>query len=77
MTDLAVTGGWTVDSCMACRAQAWRGPDGSVHCPDCEAKAERLAALMASVATPPAFLSLRSALLGGSTFSTPIMVPGT
>ncbi|WP_310532530.1 hypothetical protein [Novosphingobium sp.] len=69
--------GWTVDSCMTCRGQAWRGPDGSVHCPDCEAKAERLAALMASVANPPAFLSLRSALLGSSAQCRPVMVPGT
>ena len=69
--------GWTIDSCMACRGSAWRGPDGSVHCPACEAKAERLAAALGSVAQPPVFGSLRSALRGSSSLSAPLMVPGT
>ena len=66
---------WTIDTCMTCRGQAWRAPDGDVFCPDCEDKATRLRMALASVACPPVYLSLKSALLGTTAKSRPQMVP--
>lgn len=69
--------GFDFTTCVKHRAQAWRAPDGELFCAECEAEAARLAAALASVARPPVFLSLRSALLGTTAKSSPVMVQGT
>lgn len=63
--------GWAFTTCLKCRGQAWRAPDGAVHCPPCEEKAERLyqfvagvrAGVLGSLARRP---SLRAIALAGT-----------
>lgn len=69
--------GFEFTQCVKHRATAWRSPDGELFCGQCDAEAERLAAALASVANPPAFLSLRSALLGTSAKSVPVEIVRT
>ena len=68
MTDLQIlhdelASQWAFTHCLACRGQAWLSPAGEVFCGSCEERAERLAAVLASVARPPVFERLKSALL--------------
>lgn len=75
--EITTAHGFTFTTCVKHRGPAWRAPDGEMFCAECEAEAERLTAALASVARPPVFQSLRSALLGTTAKSPPVMVPGT
>lgn len=63
--------GFTFTHCLACHGQAWRSPAGEVFCGTCEERAARLRAALASVARPPAYGSLKAALLGTTMHSVP------
>lgn len=66
---------WTFASCLACRQMAVVAPNGMAMCPTCDARALELQRLLASVARPPVFGALRSALRAGTTLSQPQAVP--
>lgn len=68
--------GFSFTTCLRCRGSAWRDDrDGQVFCQPCDEAAERLQAALASVARPPAFQSLRSALRGTSNKTFPVQAP--
>lgn len=73
MTDIDTYAGWAFTHCATCRAQAWRAPDGEVFCATCEDRAERLAEVLDSVATPPA-ASFKAVLLATTSHSFPVRV---
>ena len=62
---------WTFATCLKCRQLAPVSPAGQVFCETCSNREIELQRLLASVAQPVVYGSLRSALLGSTGHSTP------
>lgn len=62
---------WTFASCLQCRQMAAVAPSGEVFCQTCISRAERLQELLASVARPVVYQSLKSFGRGTTHLATP------
>lgn len=62
---------WTFASCLACRQMAVVAPGGYRICPTCDARAAELQRLLASVARPVTYGSLKSFLRGTTAATRP------